>query len=456
MSDLNIYDALREEIRSYISNERRPTLSSFVVDRVERLKQFSSETPLWETQLINIFKEELEILNKRFIKGPWKDTKKLIDVDARVTTIETPNKALTSKQLTPEQKRKFAAQYEMMANEKKWRIGSKCVEDVMFQIGRDLESEHAIHSWIFDPLDPVYDEHFSDEEVEILTELQLPYDASIKKALDVIGDCTNLNNLEELMDDMTYKRASQFDLWWIKRTVKEVILLFETKKIDKLVSEGSEADLVSRVWSLFDPLFERYGFDCTRPERLTVASESNTNGYTVNGKTRTRKYACSLPDLIVAKNGYEYSCAEYGKEDSKDMNWKEAIEGSLKLPKELKNMLIRQFNRLDSSKQEEMKKLKTFGFLCSKLRMTVQILDQPSNYACRLLKLEEVQVPSMEEEAGRKLAKVMDVVWKTKEMMCDVERVFMPVERETGVQRKRRGKALPENAHSFKQYKSCQ
>ena len=102
-----------------------------------------------------------------------------------------------------------------------------------------------------------------------------------------------------------------------------------------------------------------------RPEKPTVASESNTNTYSISGTAKQRKYACSLPDLIVSKNGYEFACAEYGKEDKKDVNMKEVVEGTMKLPKELKNMLVRQLSRLQKNEEEKMKQVKILGFLCS-------------------------------------------------------------------------------------------
>ncbi|KAI8334924.1 hypothetical protein EDC96DRAFT_548243 [Choanephora cucurbitarum] len=149
-----------------------------------------------------------------------------------------------------------------------------------------------------------------------------------------------------------------------------------------------------------------------------------------------------LPDLVVSKNSDEYCCAEYGREDRKDANWKEAVEGSLKLPKEL--------NRLGSDKQEQMKQVKVFGFLCIKLRMTVEILDFPANYVCRLLKLEEVKVPCVEEEVAEKSTEVVEVMWKIK-----VERAFVPTERSTLVQRKRRARALPDNGTLELNIKLC-
>ncbi|KAI8379815.1 hypothetical protein EDC96DRAFT_491827 [Choanephora cucurbitarum] len=453
MSILETTNTLLREISAFISAERKPTLCSFVVCKEELVKQFASENPNWENQLINQYKEECNKQGKRFLKGEWKSKKKLIAADVSMTATKAST-AVVLRPLTEEQKANFRSQYQSMDPMKKWKIKNKCIEDIMYSIGCEMEYEHALHSWIFDPLDSVYDKYFNDEEIEELTEITLPSSAELSKALDDISSCSTLEELKETLSITSYDRTSQFDFWWMKRTIEELLLLFETNKIAKLVAEGSEKDLVCRVWALFDPLFEYNGFDCTRPEKPTVASESNTNTYSVSGTVRQRKYACSLPDLIVTKNGYEFACAEYGKEDKKDVNMKEVVEGAIKLPKELKNMLVRQLSRLQNNEEEKMKQVRTLGFLCSKLRMTLQVLDQPSGYVCRLLKFEEAKVPSSPDNFARDVTKVLEVVWQAKELMLRTEGVFTVTTRSiSAIQRKRKGKELPPNVNNLKQYK---
>ncbi|OBZ88591.1 hypothetical protein A0J61_03373, partial [Choanephora cucurbitarum] len=193
------------------------------------------------------------------------------------------------------------------------------------------------------------------------------------------------------------------------------------------------------------------------PERATVATEDATNNYSVTGTSRSYKYACSLPDLIISKDHFEYGCAEYGKDDKKGMNVKEAVEGSLKLPKEMKNLLKRLLSRVSREDEEEMKKIKTIGFLCSHLRMNCLIMDQPSGYACRLLRLEEAEMPSKMEDFGAALSQVLDTVWKMKETAKQVDSLFATKERRpASVIRKRKGKSLPSNVNTFKQFKKLE
>ncbi|KAI8327612.1 hypothetical protein BD560DRAFT_417838 [Blakeslea trispora] len=361
--------------------------------------------------------------------------------------------ASNTRRLSEAQKKAFVDAYNKMENEKKWKIGEKCIEDIMFEVGSRMEYEHAAHSWIFDPLDEVYEEHLDDDDVEKLTEFDMPTNPEVKALLSKFASCRSAKDVDEMIRKSDYDMDKQFDLWWMIRTIQEMLLMFKSNKINLLDKEGSEADLVARLWCLFNPLFEFCGFNCTRPERATAATQRLTNNFSVTGTSRSQHFACSLPDLIITKDGYEYGCAEYGKEDKKHVNLEEAVEGSLKLPKEMKNLLVCLLSRVGKADIEKMKKVKTIGFLCNHFRMNCMIIDQPFGYACRLVKINEVSIPSKIEDMPAKFSRVLDVAWKMKEIARGVEGVLSAEDEEPSVVRKRKGRDLPLNVNNLKQFK---
>lgn len=184
---------------------------------------------------------------------------------------------------------------------------------------------------------------------------------------------------------------TEVDECWAEIIVEEFIYMYNCRAVEDLSKDGQEKDLCTRFWSRFDMLFNFYHFFCTRPEKGSTATDSNVNQYSVTGTLIPNKFACPRPDLIVEKNGYEYLISEAGLDDDKDKNLKEEYEGKLKVFKELKNMLERLILAVNDVQRGS--KLRVVGHVQNHLRMNTAVLDRPRGYACRVLYLDEVEIP---------------------------------------------------------------
>ncbi|KAI7847299.1 hypothetical protein BDC45DRAFT_358386 [Circinella umbellata] len=85
------------------------------------------------------------------------------------------------------------------------------------------------------------------------------------------------------------------------------------------------------------------------------------------------------PDLIISKNMLEYGAAEHGYEDEAGVGTKELTERYLKLPKTLKDMMLKIGQYLDNDRKA----------LHTHLRMVGLIMDAPCGYVCRIRELKE-------------------------------------------------------------------
>ncbi|KAI8146932.1 hypothetical protein BJV82DRAFT_575716 [Fennellomyces sp. T-0311] len=139
---------------------------------------------------------------------------------------------------------------------------------------------------------------------------------------------------------------------------------------------GSEADLVSHVWSRLDECFYSLRMQTRRDHTSTAAAADANRDKTLTGMAPINAQQPSFRhDLLLFKNGVEFGTAECGKDDgSNGISQKELVETQLHCPKLLKSMLL-QVSAKCNNRTSAVRKLKAIGFAQ---------FHSPSGSVCRL------------------------------------------------------------------------
>ncbi|CAG8620838.1 4193_t:CDS:10 [Ambispora gerdemannii] len=199
-----------------------------------------------------------------------------------------------------------------MKKERMWRLSTgKYVEEELFELGKKLIFEHAVHSFILDVDDGIIFQHFSEAELDEI-------------------DCTPGPQVPELSEEITgflNKFAGKFAL---------IYLTGERRKM------GRRIDWILRSISNGDR--DEFG-----------AGEA--------GKS------------WVDKNGTKF-----------------LKEAGLKLPKTLKDMLVKLMEKAGWD-EESRAKIQTIGIIHAGLMIMTVCLDNPKGYICRVQRGELMEVP---------------------------------------------------------------
>ncbi|CAB4427528.1 unnamed protein product [Rhizophagus irregularis] len=126
--------------------------------------------------------------------------------------------------MSEENREEIAKAYRAMDTEYMWKLSSgRIVEEELFELGNDLEFEHAIHSFILDVEDELIMEHFTEEELEEISSAPIP---EVPELSDKVNDflCKflgkiNLNEIRQIIKESIfgddYNREKHHDVDYI-------------------------------------------------------------------------------------------------------------------------------------------------------------------------------------------------------------------------------------------------
>ncbi|KAG2226969.1 hypothetical protein INT45_006376 [Circinella minor] len=354
--------------------------------------------------------------------------------------------------LTEDMKNNFKETFDKLKDENKWCLkdGVK-VEDVMYRYGASCDYEHAAHSFILNVDDPCWQTCFSPLQLEEIKmtkeEAMATYGDDCKKMFGKLYSTvkefkrkeaealSETVNGEELID-MLFEEVTRpgfinprqnYDLYWIQKTMLEILDSYRYRVFEWVKKEGSEMDLMTRVWMMLDKVFDdmmiqtrrfqKLIFSFLKPPNKSIATTIVDNQErAITGLTAVGAKICSIrPDLVLFKNGVEYGVAECGKTDGdvEGISKKEIVETSLHCPKITKSMFHHASSRCDNDKKI-MWALRIICYCNFDFRMKVLIMDNPEGYVCRIRSTQNYEISTVSSMLSCELIPILQLTLKSK------------------------------------------
>lgn len=308
--------------------------------------------------------------------------------------------------LRKEHRQMIEQTYNNMKKERMWKLSTgRFVEEELFKLGKKLKYEHAIHSFILDVSDESIKQHFSKEERDEIDSTPGPQvpDISdeINEFLIKFLDKSTLKDIrkiiKETMFDDNYDREKDHDKDYIVYAIYSLLREIEN---GSLKVANFESWFNCHVWNpILDQAFgDMDVITVIRGESTSLASGTRKNAKRQSGKRRKMGRRCDWI-LRFVNNGEkdEFGAGEAGKSWVDEHGTKFLKEAGLKLPKTLKDMLVKLMARARWDK-ERCAKIQTVGAIHAGLMIMMVYLDNPEGYICRIRRSEPMEVPSNAEE----------------------------------------------------------
>ncbi|CAG8528390.1 11916_t:CDS:10 [Acaulospora morrowiae] len=308
--------------------------------------------------------------------------------------------------------------YNEMSKENMWKLSSgRIVEEELLKLGNDLEFEHSVHSFIIDTDDEAVSDHFSEEEIEEI-------------------NCTTIPQVPKLSDEITeflHEFNGKESLIDIRETLKEMMfgknhhhedhhdkdyVIYALYTLVREIEYGNIKDMKLEAWfnchiwnAIFDHAFGDLNvISVVRSESTSLATTSRKNA---KRKFSERRKIGHRSDWILRSitNGdkLEFGAGEAGKVWTDDHGTKFLKEAGLKLPKVLKDMLVRLMGKVDWSR-EKCTRIQTVGIIHTGLMLMMVYLDNPKGYVCRIRRGEIMEVPDTPENFSSALTILASVL----------------------------------------------
>lgn len=291
--------------------------------------------------------------------------------------------------------------FNCMKKENMWRLSTgKYVEKELFDLGKKLEFEHAVHSFIVDVDDVIIREHFNKTELDEIDNAPAPQvpelSDEIVEFLDKFDHKTKLDDIrmiiKETMFDGSYDREKDHDKDYIIYAIYSLVREIQNESLKDL---NLEAWFNCHVWNaIFDQAFgDLKTISVVRGESSSLASASRKNSERKSGE---RRKMGRRGDWILRRvsNGVkdEFGAGEAGKSWFDKNGTKVLKEKGLKLPKTLKDMLKKLMDKVDWDS-----KIQTVGMIHAGMMIMTIYMDNPKGYICRVRHGEPMEVPDEEE-----------------------------------------------------------
>ncbi|CAI2167142.1 12208_t:CDS:10 [Funneliformis geosporum] len=295
--------------------------------------------------------------------------------------------------------------YTKMKHSNMWKLSSgKFVEEELYNIGKQLEFEHSIHSFIIDTDDEIIKEHFSEHELEKIDDAPVPEVPDLPhNVIEYLNKFINVTSTKEARSlinehdnrfNASYDPSIHHDLDYIRFALYAL-----TREIENggLTQPNLESWYNCYIWhAIVDQGFaDIKGTSVVRGESTCIATATRKNRKRKN--TQRRKMG-RQGDWILRLTGNgdhdEYGMGEVEKHWEDEFGTKSLSETSLKQPKALKDMLVKLMKKTD---WELRSKLQTVRITHSGLMMTIMYMNNPHGYVCRIRRGEILEVPDKEE-----------------------------------------------------------
>ncbi|GBB99867.1 hypothetical protein RclHR1_03660014 [Rhizophagus clarus] len=295
--------------------------------------------------------------------------------------------------------------FNSMKKEMMWKLSTgRYVEEELFELGKKLEFEHAIHSFIIDVDDVITRQHFNKAELDEIDDAPGPQvpelSDEIVEFLNKFINKTSLNDIrkiiKEMMFDDNYNHEKDHDKDYILYALYSLVREIQSESLRDL---NLEAWFNCHVWNaIFDQAFgDLKAISVVRGESSSLASSSRKNSKRQSGERRKigRKGDWILRSI---SNGIkdEFGAGEAGKSWIDKNGTKVLEEKGLKLPKTLKDMLVKLMDKVDWD-VEMCSKIQTVGMVHAGMMIMTVYMDNPKGYICRVRHDEPMEVSDNEE-----------------------------------------------------------
>lgn len=338
-----------------------------------------------------------------------------------ITSLFTASSSINSKQtkLDVVDKVNIRKLYSNLNEEKMWKLKTGTfVERQMERFALACNYEHPCHSLIFDSGDKCWDEYFTEEELIEIKSYQLkkfpPLPLELKEYLQNLLEYTSLD-LDTLYCKLSTVRLHPVNdsaKEWAQSTILNTIKLFMCNYIP--LTDQSEGDIIRRIWILLDTVFDHSTIISRGGEKSSSASSDGRNqSRTIASVDPMARKLCGRKiDLLFKSASAELGCMECGRSDGVNTT-KEMEDGSIKLPKILKDMFIGLCNFAPSFVND----LAVPGVITMNSKFTLVTMDSPCGYVCRLSRVKSIYFPSQPFEIITYLVPILKQVYSIRLLM---------------------------------------
>ncbi|KAI9254745.1 hypothetical protein EDC94DRAFT_236636 [Helicostylum pulchrum] len=353
-----------------------------------------------------------EILQeKKRDEGRVSDSSNISETSSK-TGSDSSKKTLLGYKLDSNEKEEIQKMYSGLEKTKMWKLSSnRYVEEVMEQFTQRLNCEHPSCSLILDINDDHWTGYFSPEELREIKEVTTPTDSKLPENMtnfiNTIPKTTKLKEIFLHLNSQIIDPYQDRDVYWLKNTLQQAADLFETGYIP--LTNQTERDLIRRVWGFIDTAYDSSELTF-RSEKASVSCllESNKRRKIAATNPMDRQRTGDIPDMLIFFDRYEFGTAEVSKTETDTT--KELNEGSMKLPKIMKSMLL----NLVKSNSQPQHVIKIVGMFFSGLKVNFFELYNPAGYVCTIRRTKELYFPVHPKEFMKKMKPLVEQVWINK------------------------------------------
>ncbi|CDH52463.1 chitin deacetylase [Lichtheimia corymbifera JMRC:FSU:9682] len=370
----------------------------------------------------------LEILKRQSTTAPSSSKASTTTAESEILSSSSSTSSSSSstsvKRLTPSDQARASKTFEALDPSKMWKLTTgTIVEEQLASLVKECNFEHQCHSMILDPSLPIWNQYFTDEE---LNEISSYNTMAVSQLPTEIRDYLSSFKSKHTLEDLTtqhntfgpFDRIRQSDLYWVHKAVSDALDLYHCKYFQDL--DRTEEDIVRRVWELIERCFDYTNIKYTGGEMTSQASAQRMNGGrdpSAIHYMKRKRMGTKTDGLFKSKVGFlELGTCEAGK-CSDTISTKSIQEGSLKCPKTLKDMLI----GIVQESPKNIRNVQTLGFIVSGVYIKLIAASFPQGYVCRILDLSGwLQYPTCERDMVKKLTPIIQLVWHAKTTMTQV------------------------------------
>ncbi|KAI7880034.1 hypothetical protein K492DRAFT_147628 [Lichtheimia hyalospora FSU 10163] len=343
-------------------------------------------------------------------------TSSVTDETTTTTTFHTTSSE-SARKLSKAEIDKVQQVYNDLQPEKMWTLSTgKAVEKEMQKFARECEYEHPVHSLILDPTDPCWKTYFTSQELHQIQSYQpvsIPsFPKDLQTYLDTFSKMRTVEEIDEQLRSSPIFSLEDADLRWIQKTIMDVVSMYAYGFFP--TTRESETDYVYCIWGMIR--------SCLSPARIKIFSgidskasieRRNSDRQAAGITSMRRRRRGKKPDMIFAYDTMELGCTEAGLNDDGPTGTKEIKEGVLKIPKELKNMLLRLVTLGPRNRHD----INTTGFIISGLQISMLVMDIPCGYVCRLSRTDRYAFPVSPDFMSKQLTPILQLIYSAKELM---------------------------------------
>nr|CAG8653771.1 11414_t:CDS:2 [Entrophospora candida] len=330
--------------------------------------------------------------------------------------------------LQDKNRKEIEEKFQSMKKDKMWRLSSgKFVEEELFNLGKKLNFENAIHSFILDIDDDLIINHFTNEELKELESVNIPDIPDIPEeiitCLEKFLNKTNSDEIRSTLKEIGFETRNH-DIDYICLAIHACVREIES---GKLKIENLEAWYDCHLWEvIIDQAFGNVKtLNIVRGESTSISTAVRKNFDRQLGSRRKMGYRTDWILRSIGKGEKnEFAAGEAGKFWSDKKGTKYIKENSLKLPKNLKDMLTNLMEKVNFD-ENKCRKLQTIGIIHSGLVMAVMYMENPKGYISRIRRGELFEIPD-EEENFPSLLNIIAAVLNFKSAVLETLKVIKP------------------------------